>query len=156
MPDYAPLHKRGRKGALVPLLKCKECVKAFRVTNMYRECGFHAANGTFRVRNRGCATLSKLRWILRANGVPVVHDEDRGSVQMYSMGVVMGEDAEERQCRLLGAWWSGRSTTLIMAIVDGFECRPVKMHEAEAILASWGVDFDRNEDMVKQSVWWTQ
>lgn len=140
--DNAPL-----KGGRTLHYRCKECVAQFRRDRIYRECGFHGGTHTFRARNSGCSTLSKLRWILRNRGVPLMHDELSGAVCVFSMGLTDGR-------RLLGTWVRGHTRTLLMCIVDGADAVPLDIETAEMALRDYSPSLQVGDEVL--SVGWTR
>lgn len=140
--DNAPL-----TGGKYSSWRCKMCVAAFRVDRVYRDCGFHPRTMTFRANNRSCATLSKLRWILQHQGVPLMHEELSGAVAAYSLGLPDGE-------RILGTWLRGRTRTLLMAAFDGVDCVSLSLATAEKVLREYGGTL--TDDDEELSAGWTR
>lgn len=130
--------------------RCKACTAEFKNLRLFRHCGFDTGDRSMRHINAGCATLSRLRWILRANGVHVVHPEASGNVQTYSLGLPW----EPEGARLVGIWLAGHMRTLAMLIVQGHEVRPIKIGEAESILADYQIEADG--EAAEKSVHWTR
>lgn len=141
--DNAPIRKRGKS----PQWRCKECVAQFGRDRVYRNCGFHPGTRTFKAQSTGCATLSKLRWILRNRGVPLMHPELSGAVSVFSMGMNDGR-------RLLGTWVHGNIRTGLMALIDGSEIAPLDIETAEAIIRDYSPSLQANDEVL--SVGWTR
>lgn len=115
--------------------RCPACLAEFRRDHQYRLCGFHPNTRTFVAQNRGCATLSRLRWVLRQNGVQLLHDEHERSYSMYSMGIT---DAKgEYAGRLQGVWLKGIPVVTVMQIIVNDEPLPLHYDTAAQVLTDY-------------------
>ena len=140
--DNAPL-----KGAKSLKWRCRECTAGFRRDRVYRDCGFHPMLKTFHTRNGGCATISKLRWILQNSGVPLMHAELAGGVRMFSLGLPDGR-------RLMGAWVSGHNRTLVMCVINGGGVEPLDLDTAEMVMRELSPSLQEKDEVL--SVGWTR
>lgn len=130
-------------------LRCPECVVAQQAgkNSAYRLCGFHPSTGIFVADNARCATLSKLRWVLIAHGVPLLHSETSGLVSSYSMGLADGG-------RLFGAWVKGNPKTLLMCVVKDGGVSAITLPQAQQIIAEYSPSL--SGEATNLSVGWTR
>lgn len=114
---------------------CPGCKAEWEVNKygLYRLCAFHPGTKLFTMYNKRCATMSRLRWLLRQKGVPLFHPEFQGNYAAFSMGL-LGEDGEPMG-RLQAVWKNGYEWTLLMQVIgmDG-SVRPLDLDLANRIL----------------------
>lgn len=148
IPDLPQLDKSVAKGARQRVSwRCRECVRVFQQTRVYRQCAFHPMTHTFSPLAKGCASMSKLRWILRANGVQVVHPELAGSVQWWTMGLGDGR-------RLVMVWISGFTRTTAAMVVSDNQVAALDAETANMVLDQYRPEAD--DGAYELSVEWTR
>jgi len=121
--------------------RCPACLRAFRRDHIFRQCGFHPRLKTFVGRNRGCATLSMLRWILRQHGVQLLHDELESTPTMYHM--TLGDGSV-----LQAVWTRGQPrVTLMQKIVGGYP-QAMDIVSADELLQEYDVEHDPDAEQL--------
>lgn len=118
--------------------RCPACLAEWRLDRTYRLCGFHPNTKTFVAQNRGCATLSRLRWVLRQNGVQLLHDEHERAYSAYSLGVTNAKG--DYAGRLQGIWLKGIPVVTVMQLIVNDEPLPLHYDTAAYVLAQFKLE----------------
>jgi hypothetical protein len=96
---------------------CVGCVLGFAADGRRdRLCAFHTGTKQFKSRNFGCGSASRLRWLLRARGVPLIHSELSGGMNYYRL-TLNGIGGTLDGCDLIGIWASGSTRTTFLGLI---------------------------------------
>lgn len=141
--EPAPQPKEGYKGKY-KRFRCAACRAEWQKDRLYRVCGFHPGTMTFTMYNKRCATLSRLRWLLRQHGNPLFHPEFDGSYTAYSMAVF--DEAGDVMGTLQGIWKRGSEWCMIMQMYIDGGFYPLSYETARGVLRDRGLE---NEEEVR-------
>lgn len=144
LPNLQPEHPKRHNSstARARRWRCPACLQEFRRDKQYRLCGFHPNTRTFVAQNRGCATLSRLRWVLRQNGVQLLHDEHERSYSSYSMGIT--DPRGDYAGRLQGVWLKGIPVVTVMQVIRNDEPLPLHYDTALSVLQQFKLEAEED------------